>query len=129
MLVTCIFSFFQDVFNPLQNKTKFPFSVAIMMSSAIALSIWIRLKFYRLVQGKKKDKSTLNLQYTLTFPKQALNITCLHYKSLENTVGKGEIARNEQFLLFSQCFPPILRAVYHLYPFSSLLQKKDKKYF
>ena len=24
--------------------------------------------------------------------------------SLENTVGKGEIARNEQFLLFPQCF-------------------------
>ena len=26
--------------------------------------------------------------------------------SLENTVGKGEIARNEQFLLFPQCFLP-----------------------
>ena len=25
-------------------------------------------------------------------------------KRLENTVGKGEIARNEQFLLFPQCF-------------------------
>ena len=28
---------------------------------------------------------------------------CQH-KSFENTVGKGEIARNEQFLLFPQCF-------------------------
>ena len=36
------------------------------------------------------------------FPKQALVFTCLKYKSLENTVGKGEIARNEQFLLFPQ---------------------------
>ena len=26
------------------------------------------------------------------------------YKSFENTVGKGEIARYEQFLLFPQCF-------------------------
>ena len=26
---------------------------------------------------------------------------------LENTVGKGEIARNDQFLLFLQCFQPI----------------------
>ena len=26
-------------------------------------------------------------------------------KRIENTVGKGEIARNEQFLLFPQCFP------------------------
>ena len=25
-------------------------------------------------------------------------------KRVENTVGKGEIARNEQFLLFLQCF-------------------------
>ena len=26
-------------------------------------------------------------------------------KQIENTVGKGEIARDEQFLLFPQCFP------------------------
>ena len=32
-------------------------------------------------------------------PIQALVFTCLHF---ENTVGKGETARNEQFLLFSQ---------------------------
>ena len=29
---------------------------------------------------------------------------CLQYKSFENTVGKGEIACKEQFLLFLQCF-------------------------
>ena len=28
-------------------------------------------------------------------------------KPLENTVGKGEIARNEQFLFFPQCFLPV----------------------
>ena len=27
-------------------------------------------------------------------------------KQVENTVGKGEIARYEQFLLFPQCFLP-----------------------
>ena len=32
--------------------------------------------------------------------------TCLQYRSFENTVGAGEIARNEQFLLFPQCFLP-----------------------
>ena len=31
---------------------------------------------------------------------------CLHYKSFENTVGKGEIARNEQFLLSHRVFYP-----------------------
>ena len=30
----------------------------------------------------------------------------LQYKSFENTVEKGEIARNKQFLLFPQCFLP-----------------------
>ena len=39
-----------------------------------------------------------------TFPKQALVFTSMQYKSFENTVGKGEIAHNEQFLLFPQCF-------------------------
>ena len=34
------------------------------------------------------------------FPKQALVFTCLLFKSLENAVDKGGIARNEQFLLF-----------------------------
>ena len=29
------------------------------------------------------------------------------YKSFENIVRKGEIARNEQFLLFPQCFLPV----------------------
>ena len=30
--------------------------------------------------------------------------TCLLYKSFENTAGKGETARNEQFLCSPQCF-------------------------
>ena len=33
---------------------------------------------------------------------------CLQYKSFENTVGKGEIAHNEQFLLFPLCFLPFI---------------------
>ena len=36
------------------------------------------------------------------FPKQSLVFTCLQCKSLENTVGKGETACNEQFLLFQK---------------------------
>ena len=35
------------------------------------------------------------------FPKQALVFMCLQCRSFENTVGKGEIARNEQFSTFS----------------------------
>ena len=36
----------------------------------------------------------------LLFLKQALDFTCLQYKSFENTVVKGEIAHNKQFILF-----------------------------
>ena len=41
------------------------------------------------------------------FPKQALVFNCLQYKPFENTMGKGEIAHNEQFLLFAQSFLPV----------------------
>ena len=49
----------------------------------------------------------------LTLPKQALVFTCLQYKSFKNTVGKGEISHNEQFLLFPQCFLVVLRIFCH----------------
>ena len=41
----------------------------------------------------------------LTLPTQALVFTCLLYKPFENTVEKGEIARNEQFYLFRAISP------------------------
>ena len=40
---------------------------------------------------------------------------CLYYNTSENTVGKGEIAHNEQFLLFPQCFLPSWRAFCHFH--------------
>ena len=49
------------------------------------------------------------------FLKQAIVFTCLQYKSFENTVGKGKIARNEQFLVFPQCFLPIWRIFYTIF--------------
>ena len=38
--------------------------------------------------------------------KKPLVFTCLQYESFENTMGKTEIACNEQFLIFPQCFLP-----------------------
>ena len=58
--------------------------------------------------------SRIPLPYNLPFPKQALVFTYLHYKSFENTVGKGEIYRNEQFLLFP-VFLPVLRTFSYCY--------------
>ena len=51
-----------------------------------------------------KDNFTQWFNRFKTFPKQALVFTCLQYKYFENTVGRGEIARYEQFLLFPQRF-------------------------
>ena len=36
-------------------------------------------------------------------------------QSFENTVGKKEIACNQQFLTFPQCFLPIWRVAHHLH--------------
>ena len=36
---------------------------------------------------------------------------CRQSKSLENIVGKGEIAQNKQFLLFPQCFVSVWKRV------------------
>ena len=43
----------------------------------------------------------------LHFPKQALVLTYMYlqYKSFENTVGKEEIAHDEQFLLYPHFHP------------------------
>ena len=38
------------------------------------------------------------------FPTQSQLLTTLRKKALENTVGKGENAGNQHFLLFPQCF-------------------------
>ena len=51
---------------------------------------------------------------------------CLHYKLLENTAGKGEIALNEQFLLFLQCFLPFFE---NFLPFSSHLKLSSAESF
>ena len=61
------------------------------------------------------EKTLFNKCLSQPFPKQALVFTCLQYKSFENTVGKGEIAHNEQFLLFPQCFLPVWRSFCHFH--------------
>ena len=46
----------------------------------------------------------------------ALVFTCLQYKSFENTVGKGDIARDEHFFPFPTVFSILLE---HFLPFSA----------
>ena len=77
------------------------------VSKGVIVWEWVKihLKFY-----------SLYMYHLLAlFPKQAFVFTCLLYQSLENAVGKGEIAHNEIFLLF-QCFLPFWRTFGHFRP-------------
>ena len=58
--------------------------------------------FYPLPDDKILDRSKLkqSADDNLKFDENSRKIS----KRVENTVGKGEIARYEQFLLFPQCF-------------------------
>ena len=84
--------------------------------------------------GKRRNCS---LQAILPFPsvfkmfvlqtcnKQALVFTCLQHKSSVNTVGKGEIAHNKQFLLF----PVFSTCLENFLPFSSSSKLSSAKSF
>ena len=54
--------------------------------------------------------SEVIFSHGLTLSKTSPGCTCLQYMSFENTVAKGEIAHNEQFLLFP-LFPRELYAI------------------
>ena len=55
------------------------------------------------------------LTYCVRIFMLTLVLTCLQYKSFENTVAKGEIARKEQFILFPKCFLLFWRNLRHVH--------------
>ena len=59
-------------------------------------------------------------------PSQGHFLTPLGNMPFQNTVGKGEIAHNEQFLLFPQCFSTRLD---NFLPFSSNLKLSSANCF
>ena len=65
-------------------------------------SISYRSKVCQCYSFLRMDNVTEYLTLSQTSP--GLWEQCLQNKSFENTVGKGEIARNEQFLLFPTVF-------------------------
>ena len=62
------------------------------------------------------------VKYVLTLSQTSPGFYCLQYKPFENTEGKGEIARNEQFLLFPQCFLVIWKTFCHFHQLWNCLQ-------
>ena len=62
------------------------------------------------------QRRVMNVGITLTLSQTSPGFFYVsQYKSFENTVGKGEIARNEQFLLFPQCFLAFWRTFCHFH--------------
>ena len=58
---------------------------------------------------RERERERIILICALTLSKTSPRFYVSAVQVFENTVGKGEIARNEQFLLFPQCFLHFLR--------------------
>ena len=57
---------------------------------------------------EKGEKCLFTFSHSLIKWRLLCHLTHSHTMTpFENTVGKGEIARNKQFLLFPQCFLPV----------------------
>ena len=53
------------------------------------------------------DWFTVSQKYINPFADTSWFLRVYNTRLLKKTVGKGEIARNEQFLFFPQCFLPV----------------------
>ena len=107
MLVTSIFSFSHYVFYPFQNEFQF-LSHVYFFSSAYAFNLEQseNLLFVKRVYPLPDmpilgfSNSAANIDMMLKIRQMEIKLS----ESVENIVGKGEIAPYEQFLLFPQCF-------------------------
>ena len=70
-----------------------------------------------LIWSKLKTFADDKINVTYPIPTQSHLLTPLGNMPFENTVGKGEIARYQQFLLYPLCFLPIYRTFcyFHLF--------------
>ena len=65
------------------------------------------------VTGLRLNKANTFHRCINPFPNKPWFLYVCSTSLFENTVGKGEIARHEQFLLFLQCFLPFWRMFCH----------------
>ena len=117
-------SYFSKCFNPFPNK---PWLLLVYCTSLLK-TLWEKEKllvmsnfpFAHNVFHLFGKLSAIFIKFKIVVCQrfesgQALVFTCLLYKPFENTVGKGEITRNEQFLLCPQCFPPVWKTFCHFH--------------
>ena len=70
---------------------------------------------FKFKQLRNENQFIVYINISLNLFQTSSVFTCLQYRPFENTVGKGEIARKKQFLLFSQCFLPVWRTFCHFH--------------
>ena len=70
---------------------------------------------YNKIAALSKFKAVADDKLIIPFPKKPWFLCVCSYKSSENTVGKGKIAHNEQFLFFPQCFLPVWQNFCHFH--------------
>ena len=106
-----------SIFNPLPDDKILDCSNSKQIADDILKCIYNEKKvpyrlenivFHRYISLERQNEALRGNGLTL-FPKHALVFTSLQYKSFKDTVGKGEIAHNQQFLLFQECFLPCYR--------------------
>ena len=123
MLVTIIFLLFPQCFLPNQRQ-----------KSYLSKSYFVICNTFNLDESK-----ILSFSLGFTYLKAEVMFELLQYKfnpfpnkpwflhvcsiSVENTVEKREIAHNEQFLFFSQCFQQMWRRLPAFSPFPSMFSK------
>ena len=65
-------------------------------------------------KGHPTSLTVVSLSLSQTSP--GFYVSAVKVCRKKKTVGKGEIARDERFLLFPQCFLPIRRTFCHFHP-------------
>ena len=109
MLVISVFSFSRNSFFSMRDKL----NVLKNIWHLEMHSIWSRMKCCRTITDTLDFVEITGFGFNLFPNKPWFLRVCI--TSLLKTLGKGEIARNEQFLLFPQCFLPIWRTFCHFH--------------
>ena len=102
----------------IKHKYKQKYSLCILTKTSFSIMLigWKKQLFTSKMCQLYKQYLQGTEQITIgidPFPNKLWFFTCLQYKSFENTAGRGEVARYEQFLLFPKCFLPVWEAFCH----------------
>ena len=96
------------------------YSLLILWHLSKTMPLWVQygiLKIMYRISCKIEEVDPIN-----PFPNNPWFLCVCFYVSFENTVGKGEIACNKQFLLFPQCFLPLWITFCHFQTWNCRLQ-------